>query len=284
MGIAVTGGNGEFGRAVLAQLQSRAQEPVVGTVRDISKADRLPGVDYRPGDFDDPATLRTSLAGADTVLVNATFFGADPSLRLPRVTAAIDAATSAGVRRIVLTSWPSLEKATMPSVQNYRELEAVLKTAGPAWTIVRLNTGLADALARDVVWGRQMGEIVAPAQDASAAPAAISDLAAATAIALASAGHEGEVLEFTGPDELNWNDLSAAAGVPFRAVSDQEYTAYVTERFGLPLETAALLTALYTDFRGGRSSTAGTVADFLDRPAVRGIEAVEARVAVFPTQ
>ena len=288
MGIAVTGGNGEFGRAVLAQLlaqsQSRAQEPVVATVRDISKADKRPGVDYRPGDFDDPVTLRSSLAGVDTVLVNATFFGADPSLRLPRVTAAIDAATSAGVRRIVLTSWPRLEKATMPSVQNYRELEAVLKAAGPAWTIVRLNIGLADALARDVVWGRQMGEIVAPARGASAAPAAISDLAAATAIALASPQHEGEVLELTGPDELDWNDLAAAAGVPFRAVSDQEYTAYLTEKFGLPPETAALLTALYRDFREGRSSTAGTLADLLGRAAVPGIEAVKARVAVFPTR
>jgi hypothetical protein len=84
-----------------------------------------------------------------------------------------------------------------------------------------------------------------------------------------------------GRDELNWNDLSAAAGVPFRAVSDREYTAYLTEKFGLPPETAALLTALYTDFREGRSSAAGTLADLLDRPAVPGSEA---RVAVFPAQ
>ena len=282
MSIAVSGGNGEFGRAVLAQLQNIAHEPLVATVRDISKADKLPGADYRPGDFDDPDTLRTSLAGVDTVLINATFFGTDPSLRLARVTAAIDAATSAGARRIVLTSWPKLEKATMPSVQDYRALEAVLKTAGPAWTIVRLNIGLADALARDVVWGRQMGEIVAPAQEASAAPAAISDLAAATAIVLASPQHEGEVLELTGPDELNWNDLSAAAGVPFRAVSDEKYTAYLTEKFGLPPETTALLTALYADFRGGRSSKTGTLPDLLDRTPVPGIDAVEARVALFP--
>lgn len=284
MSIAVTGGNGEFGRAVLAQLRHLAREPVVATVRDISKADKLPGVDYRPGNFDDPATLRTSLAEVDTVLVNATFFGADPSLRLPRVTAAIGTAAKAGVRRIVLTSWPRLETASMPSVQNYRELEAALKAAGPAWTIVRLNIGLADALARDVVWGRQTGEIVAPARAASAAPAAISDLAEATAIVLASPRHDGEVLELTGPDELNWDDLSAAAGVPFRAVSDQEYISYLAEKFGLAPETAALLTALYADFREGRSGTTGTLRNLLDRPAVPGIEAVAARVALFPAQ
>ncbi|MGH3187280.1 MAG: NAD(P)H-binding protein [Streptosporangiaceae bacterium] len=121
----------------------------------------LPGIDYRAGDFDDPGTLQRSLAGVDTVLVNATFFGADPSLRLPRVTAAIDAAAQAGVDRVVLTSWPSQEKATMPSVQNYRALESAVKAAGPSWAILRLNIGMADALARDVVWGQQMGELIA---------------------------------------------------------------------------------------------------------------------------
>jgi NAD(P)H dehydrogenase (quinone) len=284
MSFAVTGGNGEFGRAVLGQLQNRTQEPVVATVRDISTANKLPGVEYRPGDFDDPATLRTSLVGVDTVLVNATFFGANPSLRLPRVTAAIDAATKAQVERIVLTSWPNLEKATMPSVQNYRELETALKAAGPSWTILRLNIGMADALARDVVWGRQMGELVAPAQNASAAPAAISDLAAATAIVLTSQQYEGDVMELTGPEDISWNDLARAAGAPFRAVSDKEYAAYLAEKFGFPPEGAALLTALYEDFREGRSSATRTLCDLLGRAAVPGIEAVEARVGLFPTQ
>ncbi len=98
-------------------------------MRDIAAANTLPGIDYRAGDFDHPGTLQTSLAGVDTVLINATFFGADPSVRLPRVTAAIGAAAQAGVDRIVLTSWPNLEKATMPSVQNYRALEGAAPTS-----------------------------------------------------------------------------------------------------------------------------------------------------------
>ncbi|GAA4394539.1 NAD(P)H-binding protein [Tsukamurella soli] len=284
MSIAVTGGNGEFGRAVLAQLRDRTRESIVTTVRDVAKADKLPGIDYRAGDFDYPDALRGSLVGVDTVLVNATFFGPDPSLRLPRVTAAIGAATEAGVERIVLTSWPRLETSTMPSVQNYRALERTVQAAGPSWTILRLNIGMADALARDVVWGRQMGELVAPARDASAAPAAIPDLAAATAIALVDRRRDGDTLELTGPQDLDWTDLADAAGVPFRAVSDEDYTAYLTENFGFPPETTALLTALYADFREGRSSATGTLPDLLGRPAVPGIEAVRARVALFPAQ
>lgn len=284
MSLAVTGGNGEFGKAVLARLRDRTPEPIVATVRDISTANTLPGIDYRAGDFDDPGTLQRSLAGVGTVLINATFFGADPSLRLPRVTAAIGAAARAGVDRVVLTSWPKLEKATMPSVQNYRALESAVKAAGPSWTILRLNIGMADALARDVVWGRQLGELVAPAQDASAAPAAICDLAAAAAIVLSGRQHDGDVLELTGPDELKWSDLAQAAGVPFRAVSDEEYAAYLAEHFSFPPDTAALLIALYADFQEGRSSATGTLPDLLGRPPMPGIEAVEARAALFPSQ
>jgi NAD(P)H dehydrogenase (quinone) len=172
MTIAVTGGNGEFGRAVLDALSTRTQEPRVATVRDPGKAEPQAGVEYRPGDFDNQNTLRASLADVDTVLLNATFFGAEPALREPRVSAAIRAAAEAGVGRIVLTSWLDLDHAALPAVQDYRRLEAQLKTAGPAWTILRLGYGQAMALARDVVWGKAGGELVAPAAGAQVTPSA----------------------------------------------------------------------------------------------------------------
>lgn len=284
MTIAVTGGNGEFGSAVLDHLTDRTQQALVATVRDTTKGRRHAAVDYRPGNFDDPTTLRRSLTGVDTVLINATFFGADPSRRLARATAAIDAATQAGAARIVLTSWPDLENAAMPSVQNYRELEAAVKTAGPNWTIIRLNIGLADALARDIVWARKTGELVAPADGALATPAAITDLAAATATVLADGGHEGDTLELTGPDQLGWDDLAALAGTPFRAVTDEQYTAYLAESFALPDDLAELLTSMYADFRSPWASTpTTTAASLLSHPMLPGTQAVLKRAALFPT-
>lgn len=282
MTIAVTGGNGEFGSAVITHLTSRTTQPVVATVRDTAKARTLDGVAYRPGDFDVPVTLATSLADVETVLINATFFGMDPSQRLPRVTAAIGAAADAGVQRIVLTSWPDLEHATMPTVQDYRQLEAAAKTAGPDWVILRLSTGMADALARDVVWGRQVGELVAPAKDACVTPAAITDLAEAAAAVLTHPGYDGEVFELTGPNQIRWDDLAELAGVPFRAVSDDEYTRYVSKNFALPTDAATQLTALYGDFRSGwASKPTATLSELLDRPAVPGAEAVSRRVDMF---
>ncbi|MGH3187279.1 MAG: hypothetical protein ACRDPY_24920 [Streptosporangiaceae bacterium] len=96
--------------------------------------------------------------------------------------------------------------------------------------------------------------------------------------------HDGTVLELTGPDDLGWSDLAEAAGVPFRAVSDEEYAAYLAENFRLPPDTITLLTALYADFRQGRSSATGTLPSLLGHPAVPGIEAVKARVALFPAR
>jgi len=282
MTIAITGGNGELGRAVVTALTTRTDEPVVATVRDPSLASPADGVETRPGDFDDPATLERSLAGVRTVLVNATFFGADTTRRGPRVAAAIDAATRAGVGRIVLTTWSDLDHATVPLVQDYVGLEARLRSAGPAWTILRTSTGLADALARDVVWARRAGELVAPADGARATPAALADLAEAAAVVLASDGHDGVVHELTGPDAVTWDDLAALAGTPFRAVTEDAF-GEVAAGSGFPPAAVEQLLDLYRDLRGPWSSEpAPTLAELLGRAPVPGIEAVRRRVARFP--
>lgn len=281
MTIAVTGGNGEFGRAVLQALQTGTSDPVVATVRDPSKAHPVPGVEIRPGNFDDPDTLQASLTGVDTILVNATFFGDNPALRLPRTTAAIHAATCAGVGRIVLTSWPDLDRATLPVIQDYQELETLVKTAGPAWTILRLGYGLATATARDVVWGRAGGELVAPAAGARVTPAAVSDLADATAAVLTQPGHDHVVHELTGPDQLTWDDLASLAGVPFHPVDEDEYRTYLG-RFNLRPTMAQQLIEMYRDFRGTWASTpTSTLAHLTGRAPTPGIQAVSQRVAQF---
>ena len=282
MTIAVTGGNGAFGRAVLRALRPRAGEPLVATVRDLTQVDPLPGVDYRPGDFDRPDTLRASVAGVDVALINATFFGADPALRQPRVRSAIRAAADAGVGRIVLTSWPDLCRATQPAVQDYQHLETYLEAAGPTWTIVRLGYGLPLALARDVVWGKAGGELVAPAAGARVTPAAAADLAEAAAAVLSQPGNDGVRLEVTGPDAVTWAQLAELAGVPFRAVSDDEYLDYLT-RFSLPAGTGQALIDMYADFRSDWAAVpTETLRDLIGHAPVRGVDAVSRAVSDFP--
>jgi NAD(P)H dehydrogenase (quinone) len=282
MSIAVTGGNGEFGSTVLKALGKRTREPLVATVRDLARARRIEAVDYRPGDFDRPDSLRAALSGVDVVLINATFFGADPSLRRRRVSSAISAAAEAGVSRIVMTSWPDLDDATLPAVQDYKHLEALVKTAGPAWTILRFGYGLAIALARDVVWARAGGELVAPAGGARVTPADVTDLAEAAAVVLTQPGHDSLVHELSGPDSITWEQLAGLAKLPFRAVTDDAYRDYLA-RFNLPAEVAQGLIDMYADFRSNWASTpTATLGELIGHAPVPGVEAVNRGVSRFP--
>ena len=180
-----------------------------------------------------------AFSGADTVFINATFFGAATELRGERVATAIGAAAEAGAARIVVTTWPNLDRATLPQVQDYAQSERLARKAGPSWTILRLGYGLADAVARDVIWARRDGELIAPAGRARCVPAAVSDLADAAAITIAGTGHENTTYELTGPRAIDWNDLAALAGsidgrsIRYRAVDEDEYREYLAAR-GIP--------------------------------------------------
>ena len=287
MVLVVTGANGEFGRAVVENVLAAAPSSrVVATVRDVARAADLTerGVEVRPGSFDDPDALARAFTGADTIVVNATFFGTVPDMRGRRVAAAIDAATEAGAERIVLTSWTDLDRCTLPSVQDYVASEARVRAAGPEWTIIRMGFGLADTVARDVLWARHDGELVAPAGRATTAPAAVADLAAATARVAVGTGHTGTVYDLTGPRAIDWNDLAALAGegdgraVGYRPVTDAEYLAHLGAR-GLNEGFAAGLLEVHDAFRSGwANQPTPDLPRLLGREPLDSLDAVRGRL------
>jgi NAD(P)H dehydrogenase (quinone) len=288
MSIVITGANGEFGRAVLNAVTALSPgEHIVASVRDVARAADLKerGFDVRPGSFDEPDELRAAMRGADTVLINATFFGAATELRACRVATAIGAAAEAGASRIVITTWPDLDRAALPNVQDYAQSERLVRSAGPSWTILRLGYGLADAVARDVIWARRDGELTAPAADARCTPAAASDLADAAAVTIAGPGHENTTYELTGPRAIDWSDLAALAAsidgrsIRYRSVEDDEYRTYLAAR-GFPAEVADGLLGLYARFRSGWAATPSPdLGRLLGRDPVDTLDAVSQRVS-----
>lgn len=288
MPIVITGANGEFGRGVLNAVAALAPgEHVVASVRDVARAADLQerGIEVRPGSFDEPDALPAAFSGADTVFVNATFFGADTELRRRRVAAAIRAAADAGAARIVVTTWPNLDRTALPNVKDFVETERIVRAAGPSWTILRLGYGLADAVARDVVWARRDGELIAPAGHARCAPAAVSDLMDAAAATIVGPGHENTRYEFTGPRAIGWTDLAALAAsidgrdIRYRPVEDGEYRAYLAAQ-GLPGRVIDGLLGLYAEFRSGWAATpAPDLGRLLGRDPVDTLDAVSQRVA-----
>lgn len=287
MPIVITGANGNFGRSVLAAAAARAPgERIVATVRDLGRAADLRerGFDVRPGSFDEPGTLLAAFSGATTVFVNATFYGATAELRGRRVAAAIRSAADAGASRIVVTTWPDPGRAGLPHVRDFARTESLAREAGPSWTILRLFTGLADTVARDVTWARRDGELIAPAADARCTPASLSDLAEAAAVTITGSGHQDTTYELTGPRAIGWNDLAALAAsidrrdIRYRPVADEEYRTYLAGQ-GLAGQLADGLLGLYADFRSGWTAVPSPdLGELLGRDPADSLQAVRARL------
>ena len=104
-----------------------------------------------------------------------------PARRAQRHAAAITAAAESGTGRLVITTWQDLDHCPLPEVSDYPATEARARAARIPLTILRLTSDLAALVARDVRWAVAAGTLTAPAGQARITPAAIADLAEATA-------------------------------------------------------------------------------------------------------
>jgi NAD(P)H dehydrogenase (quinone) len=286
--IVITGGNGEFGRLVAGHLLDHLPAgKVTVTVREPRKAGPLKdrGADVRHADFDEPATLVRAFKDADTVLINGTNYGTAPARRAQQHAAAITAAAESGAGRLVITTWQDLDHCPMPEVSDYPATETRARAARTPVTIMRLTSDLAALVARDVRWAVAAGTLTAPAGQARITPAAVTDLAEATANVLREAGHEGVTYELTGPDPVSWDDLAALASsisgknVRYQPVEDREYREHVTA-LGVPEAVVGMLLDYYAAVRSGwASSPASDLAQLLHRAPASTIEALRQAAA-----
>jgi NAD(P)H dehydrogenase (quinone) len=279
--IIVTGANGPYGRHVVEHLLARlpAGELAV-TVREPGRAAGLAerGVQVRHGDFDRPETL--AFHGAETILINATNYGTEPAVRARQQANALAAAQAAGVGRIVVTSWQDLDRCPLEMAGDFPLTEKLVAGTEAEWTLLRMTYGMAASLARDVRSALATGTLTAPAADAHATPAAVTDLAEATANILVETGHGRQTYELTGPDAITWADLALLATtladrqITYRSVPDAEFAAQ-SQAAGFPPAGIDMLLAYYAAFRAGWAAIPDlTLTRLLHRPATASIEAV----------
>ena len=121
MTIAVTGATGQLGRLVIEGLKEKGAE-AIALVRDPAKADGM-GVPARKADYDQPDTLAPALEGVDTLLL---ISGSEIGQRARQHKAVIDAAKTAGVKRIVYTSLLNAPTSTLSLADEHRATEAML--------------------------------------------------------------------------------------------------------------------------------------------------------------
>lgn len=211
---AVTGAFGFTGRVLTEQLLA-AGDTVVTLTRRSGAGDPLAGrINVRPFDTTRPAELVSALAGVDT-LFN-TYW-----LRFPRGSSTFEAAVArsatllaaareAGVRRVVhISVVNAAADAETPYVRAKAALEAVVRSSGLEWVIVRptLTYGLGDILINNLAWAlRRLPVYGLPGLGRyTVQPVHVDDVA--RICIEAASGEAGRVMDAAGPEILTYRDL-----------------------------------------------------------------------------
>ncbi len=275
--IVMTGASGQLGRAIAAALAERiSPDRVRLAARDPGKIADLAtkGFKTTEADFDKPETLAKAFAGAETLLI---ISGDAPNeIRIRQHRAAIDAAKTAGVGRIVYTSVINASpESYFPFSAIHADSEAYIKASGLPYTILR-NNMYAENI--NLTAARATGKLAMPNIDGKIAHITRPDLAAATAAVLTTDGHAGKTYDLTGPEALSTVEIADALSkrwdTPVEAVetSGEAYVGTLTS-FGLPPFVVEALLGLRAAAGAGEYAT---VSDDAARLAGRPIEPVSA--------
>jgi uncharacterized protein YbjT (DUF2867 family) len=193
--IVVTGATGNVGRS-LVQILAAAGRPVTATSRAIEATDAPEGVRHIRADLTQPDSLRPVFDSAEALFLQ----NGGPSAHHLSAPDILDAAKSAGIRRVVLLS--SQGAATRPESVSHggiaRSIEDAVEQSGLDWTILRPGGFASNAYA----WAesvRTRRVIAAPFADVGLPVVDPADIAEVAAVALREDGHEGRTYELTGP-------------------------------------------------------------------------------------
>ena len=255
--IIVTGATGQLGRGIVEQLLARVPADQVGvSVRDPEKAGGLAarGVRVRRGDFNDPASLSEAFEGASQVLIVSVDELGD--VAVARHAAAIDAARSAGARRILYTShMGAAPDSPFAAAPDHAATESLLQACGVPFTSLR-NGFYANTATMLVGQALQTGTLIAP-EDGPVSWTAPADLAEAAAVVLSQEGAlDGITPPLAGTEAADLTALAAIASevhgreITRVTVSEDEYRRTLVAH-GTPPRFAEMFLGMFQASRRG---------------------------------
>ncbi|MFD2587233.1 NAD(P)H-binding protein [Croceitalea marina] len=185
--ILVIGGTGKTGRRVVKQLQNKGIEPRIGS-RSASPS----------FDWDDKSTWVNALNGIKRMYV--TYY---PDLAVPGAKEAIQELTQqakfSGVKKIVLLSGKGETEA--------EACEKIVMDSGIDYTIVRaswFNQNWSESFLLDPILS---GEVALPLSDVLIPFVDANDIAEVAATVLLDNTYNGDIVEVTGPELINFKDV-----------------------------------------------------------------------------
>ena len=193
----------------------------------------------------------------------------------------IDAAKTAGVRRVVYTSAPHADTTELVLAPDHKATEELLTASGLAWTILR-NNWYTENYVGAVEQARTTGVLLTSAGDGRVASASRDDYAAGAAAVLLGGDHDGRVYELSGDVAWSVDELAEAASVVLgtpvvaKQVSSDEHRAILVDA-GLDEGTADFVATLDADIRRGDLADATSdLRTLLGRPTTPLVDGLRA--------
>lgn len=209
MTILITGASGQYGRSATDKLIALglARELVLLTRKPEKLADRAAlGCQVRYGDFDDPPSLAAAMRGVDRMLL---ISGTRVGKRVAQHQTAVDAAAAAGVKHIVYTSVVGITPENPAIViRDHGPTEEMVKASGRGWTMLR-DQHYADAMIVNMGPNYiRAGQWLTSTAGGREALVWREDCVDSAVAVLTGAGHEGKTYNITGPELLNFGDIT----------------------------------------------------------------------------
>jgi uncharacterized protein YbjT (DUF2867 family) len=283
--VLVCGATGSVGSRLVRLLAERGVD-VRALVRRADAAQALAGrAGIRPvlGDFSDPVSLASALAGVDAVFLAC---GNVPD-QVAYESALIDGAAHAGVSRLVkLSARGAAPDASVAFWRWHAEIETRLHRSGVPSVILRPGFSMANLFgAAEHV---RAGLLVAPAGAGRIAMIDPTDVAAVAAEALLGDDrHIGRTFTITGPEAIGYQrvaaELSRVSDREVRFVDVPPEAAVVAmTAAGLPSFVAEQIAAVFAALRdGAQESITDTVAELTGRAPRSFGEFADSAAAVF---
>ncbi len=205
MTVAITGATGRLGRLVLDKLKAKLPAgQIVALVRSPAKAVDL-GVAVREADYGRPDTLRTALAGVETLLL---ISSSEVGQRIAQHRNVIEAAKAAGVQWVLYTSVLHADTSAVKLAEEHRATEADLKASGLAFTILR-HSWYTENYTALIPGAVAAGTFTGSAGDGKLSTATRADYAEAAVAAITGTGHKGATYELAGDVAYTLSELAA---------------------------------------------------------------------------
>lgn len=248
--ILVTGATGNLGKATISSLLKKGTDAkdIAALVRDEAKgmAFKSNGIQVRPGDYQDVASLKSAFEGIDKLLLISS--SSDIAQRFEQHKNVINAAWEAGVNHIIYTGFnmKDLRQSSMVAdVQYHEDTADYLKQMAVPYTLMS-NTLYADMV--PIIAGIDIlkNGISIPAGMGKVPFLPITEMAEALAVVLTNPGHENKEYVIAAETAFSFAEIAGIIAeitgttIAYKQIEVTSYIAQLVEQ-GVSEDDAAYL-------------------------------------------